>query len=67
MLSRLSYRLGYYLFRLLCKKEIEEAWAEAEFKTRSEFFERSNLEKDDRFFEAYEKVWLPLYNEYIKG
>ena len=65
-LDYIKYRISYCLFKLLCKKQIKEAWDEAEFKTRSEFFEKSNLEKDDRFFEAYEKVWLPLYNNFIK-
>lgn len=59
-------KIRYILFKLLCKKRIEEAWEEAEYITRREFFERADMLDDDKFIEAYEKVWLPLYNEYIK-
>ena len=37
-----------------------------ELDVRTEFFSKFCPEKKDKFEEAYYKVWLPLYNNYIK-
>lgn len=60
-------KIRYILFKLLCKKQIKAAWEEAEYQTRKEFFQKNLPNNHDDFIKAYEEVWLPLYNNYIKN
>ena len=60
------YNIRYIFFKLLAKNVMEDVWAKAELEIRKDFFEKICPEKKDKFEEAYYKVWLPLYEGYIK-
>jgi len=57
-----------FLFHLLAKKQIKEAYAEMEERVRLDFFKKiygynvsNKLHK-----EAIDNVWTPLYEEFIE-
>lgn len=58
--------IHYRIFEFLAKEQIREVYEQMELDVRTEFFENICPEKKDKFDEAYYKVWVPLYKEYIK-
>lgn len=58
--------IHYTIFEFLAKDQIREVYKQMELDVRTEFFEKFCPEKKDKFEEAYYKVWLPLYDKYIK-
>lgn len=66
MIRSIMMNIHYHIFHILAKRQIEEMYDKMELDTRTEFFEKICPEKADKFDEARERVWVPLYNEYIK-
>ena len=64
-ISRFFTDIHYRIFEFLAKEQIREVYKQMELDVRTEFFTRVCPEKKDKFEEAYQKVWLPLYNNYI--
>ena len=60
------WSLHYKCFKFLARRQIKEVYEKMELDVRTDFFNRVCPEKKDKFEEAYYKVWLPLYNNYIK-
>ena len=69
-MTNLKYRIlrffediHYRIFEFLAKEQIREVYERMELDVRTEFFTRICPEKKDKFDEAYEKVWVPLYRD----
>ena len=69
-MTNLKYRIlrffediHYSIFEFLAKEQIREVYEQMELDVRTEFFTRICPEKKDKFDEAYEKVWVPLYRD----
>lgn len=58
--------IHYAIFEFLAKDQIREVYKQMELDVRTEFFTRVCPEKKDKFDEAYDKVWVPLYGDFIK-